>query len=102
MSPAELAARDPWYPPERVRLPELLVGPVDDDAATELLRHRAPALAPPVAAAIAQAAAGNPLALVELPATLTAGQWAGVAELELPLAPGGRLQRVRGTLRRAV
>ncbi len=88
-----LAARDPWYPPERVRLPELLVGPVDDDAATELLRHRAPGLAPPVAAAIAQAAAGNPLALVELPATLTAGQWAGVAELELPLAPGGRLQR---------
>ena len=88
-----LAARDPWYPPERIRLPDLPVGPVDDAAAAELLRQRAPELAPPVAAAIAQAAAGNPLALVELPATLTAGQRAGVAALELPLGPGGRLQR---------
>jgi predicted ATPase len=25
-----LAARDPWYPPERIRLPDLPVGPVDD------------------------------------------------------------------------
>ena len=88
-----LAARDPWYPPERIRLPDLPVGPVDDRAATELLRQRAPELAPPVAAAIAQAAAGNPLALVELPATLTASQRAGVAALELPLGPGDRLQR---------
>ena len=31
---------------------------------------------------------GNPLALVELPATLTAGQRAGIEALELPLAPG--------------
>ena len=88
-----LAARDPWYPPERIRLPDLPVGPVDDAAAAELLRQRAPELAPPVATAIAQAAAGNPLALVELPATLTASQRAGVAALELPLGPGGRLQR---------
>jgi DNA-binding CsgD family transcriptional regulator len=88
-----LAARDSWYPPERIRLPDLPVGPVDDCAAAELLRQRAPELAPPVAAAIAQAAAGNPLALVELPATLTAGQRAGVAALELPLGPGDRLQR---------
>jgi tetratricopeptide (TPR) repeat protein len=88
-----LAARDPLYPPERVRLPELPLGPVDDAVAAELLRHRAPGLAPPVAAAITQAAAGNPLALVELPATLTAGQRAGTSTLDLPLAPGGRLQR---------
>jgi DNA-binding CsgD family transcriptional regulator len=88
-----LAARDPLYPPERIRLPELAVGPVDDAAAAELLRHRVPGLAPPVVAAITQAAAGNPLALVELPATLTAGQRAGAAALDLPLAPGGRLQR---------
>jgi DNA-binding CsgD family transcriptional regulator len=88
-----LAARDSWYPPERIRLPDLPVGPIDDCAAAELLRQRAPELAPPVAAAIAQAAAGNPLALVELPATLTASQRAGVAALELPLGPGDRLQR---------
>ena len=88
-----LAARDPLYPPERLRLQDLPLGPIDDTAAAELLRHRAPGLAPPVAAAVAQAAAGNPLALVELPATLTARQRAGVAELEFPLVPGGRLQR---------
>ena len=88
-----LAARDPLYPLERVRLPALAVGPVADAAAAELLRHRAPELAPPVVAAITYAATGNPLALVELPATLTAGQRTGVTALELPLAPGGRLQR---------
>jgi hypothetical protein len=60
---------------------------VDGAGAAELLRHRAPDLAPPVAAAIAQAAAGNPLALAELPATLSAEQRAGAAALELPLAP---------------
>src|SRR5207248_11268495 len=49
-----LAARDPLYPPERVRLPELPVGPIDDAAAAEVLRQRAPGLAPPVAAAIMQ------------------------------------------------
>ena len=52
-----------------------------------------PGFAPSVAAAIAQAAAGNPLALVELPATLTAGQRAGTAAIVLPLAPGRRRQR---------
>jgi hypothetical protein len=72
-----LAARDPWYPPERVHLPELQVGPVDDVGAAELLRHRAPDLAPPVATAIAQAAAGNPLALVELTAALNTDQRTG-------------------------
>ena len=88
-----LAARDPWYPPEHVHLPELQVGPVDDVGAAELLRHRAPDLAPPVAAAIAQAAAGNPLALVELTAALNTDQRTGAAPLDLPLTPGRRLQR---------
>jgi hypothetical protein len=88
-----LAARDPWYPPEHVHLPELQVGPVDDAGAAELLRHRAPDLAPPVAGAIALAAAGNPLALVELTAALDADQRTGAAPLDLTLAPGRRLQR---------
>jgi hypothetical protein len=88
-----LAARDPWYPPGRAGLPELRVGPVDEAGAAMLLRDWAPGLAPAAAAAIAQAAAGNPLALAELPATLTAGQRAGTAALTLPLAPGRRLQR---------
>ncbi|HWM95639.1 MAG TPA: AAA family ATPase, partial [Streptosporangiaceae bacterium] len=88
-----LAARDPWGPSEPGHLPELRVGPVDEAGAAELLRHRAPDLAPPVASAIAQAAAGNPLALVELTATLNADQRTGAAPLDLRLAPGRRLQR---------
>ena len=87
-----LAARDPWYESATVRLPELALAPLDDAGAAEVLQRRAPGLAPPVAAAIADVAAGNPLALVELPATLTAEQRTGVAALDLPLAPGGRLQ----------
>ena len=88
-----LAARDPWCPSEHIHLPELRIGPVDDAGAAELLRQRAPDLAPPVAAAIGQAAAGNPLALVELTAMLNADQRTGAAPLDLPLAPGRRLQR---------
>jgi DNA-binding CsgD family transcriptional regulator len=88
-----VAARDPWRPPEGAWTQQLVLGPVDETSATELLRRHAPALAPPVAAVIAEAAAGNPLALVELPATLTPGQQAGIDALPLPLAPGDRLRQ---------
>jgi DNA-binding CsgD family transcriptional regulator len=87
-----LAARDPWDDRARLGLPELALGPLDDGAAAELVAAAAPDLTPPVAAAIRVAAAGNPLALVELPTTLTPDQRAGVAPLELPLAPAGRLR----------
>ena len=83
-----LAARDRRTRPSASACRTCRPGPIDDTAAAELLRRRAPGLAPPVAAAVAQAAAGNPLALVELPAMLTARQRAGVAELEFPLVPG--------------
>jgi DNA-binding CsgD family transcriptional regulator len=86
-----LAVRDPWHALERAGLPELQLEPVDDDASLELLRRTAPDLAPSVAVTIADAAAGNPLALVELPGALTGDQRAGIAALELPLAPGTRL-----------
>jgi DNA-binding CsgD family transcriptional regulator len=86
-----LAARDPGYDPERVRLPGLPLAPLDDAGAGELLRERAPALAPPVAAAVVEAAAGNPLALLELPETLTADERSGVTPLDMPLRPGKRL-----------
>ena len=86
-----LATRDQPYA-TTLGLPELALPPLDDAAAAELLRQRAPDLASPVAAAIAEAAAGNPLALVELPSTLTDQQRAGIAELEVPLAPGDRLR----------
>ena len=88
-----LAVREPVdHALEHARLPELRLGPLQDDASLELLRRVAPDLAPPVAAALAEAAAGNPLALVELPATLTADQRSGVTPIELPVAPGGRLR----------
>jgi DNA-binding CsgD family transcriptional regulator len=87
-----LAIRDPWDAAlERAGLPALLLSPLDADASLELLERVAPDLTPSVAGAIVEAAAGNPLALVELSASLTADQRAGVAEVELPLAPGSRL-----------
>ncbi len=83
-----LAVRDPSQP---LGLAEVPVGPLEPDAALELLARTAPDLAPDVAAALAEAAAGNPLALVELPSTLTPSQRAGVSALESPLPPGRRL-----------
>jgi DNA-binding CsgD family transcriptional regulator len=89
-----LAARDPEgsgaEPPD---LPELRLDRLVERSALELLSATAPGLAAPVARALADAAAGNPLALVELPATLGPRQRAGQAALDLPLAPGARLQR---------
>ena len=86
-----MAARDPWQPPQGTRLEEIALHPLDADGAASLLRHRAHGLTPQVAAAVVAAAAGNPLALVELPGTLTPRQRAGIDALELPLVPGDRL-----------
>ena len=57
-------------PFETAGLPELLVGPLDQDSAGHLLDARTPGLAPAVRELLLQAAAGNPLALVELPVAL--------------------------------
>ena len=87
-----LAVREPADPVlGRAGLPALPLAPLDREASLALLRHAAPDLAPTVASALADAAAGNPLALRELPAVLTPEQRAGVAALALPLAPGSRL-----------
>jgi DNA-binding CsgD family transcriptional regulator len=75
-------------------LPGLGLRPLDSAAATALLASAAPDVAPAVRDAIATAAAGNPLALVELPAALTAEQRQGGAPLQQPLAPGRELERV--------
>jgi DNA-binding CsgD family transcriptional regulator len=79
---------------EGARLPELHLGALDRAAARTLLGRVAPDLAPPVARALVGAAAGNPLALVELPGTLSPDQRAGVAPLPNPLAPGARVGAV--------
>jgi hypothetical protein len=89
-----LAVRDPEDGGRDLAdLPELRLGRLAFESALEVLSRAAPDLAPPVARMLASAAAGNPLALAELPATLSADQRAGRAVVGLPLAPGSRLQR---------
>lgn len=88
-----VALRDPSDSAlELTDVPELHLKPLDAEASLTLLRQRSPDLAPPVASALAEAAAGNPLALVELPAALTADQRAGIAAVDPLSDPGERLQ----------
>ena len=75
-------------------LPTVRVGPLSTDSARAVLGRIAPDLAVPVAAALVDVAAGIPLALVELPATLTAGQRAGRQPLDLPLSSGSRVHGI--------
>lgn len=75
--------------------PEVLVlPPLDPAESFEVLAGVAPDLTPGVVNVLVRAADGNPLALVELPATLSESQRGGAAELPAPLAPGRRLQAV--------
>lgn len=78
-------------------LPSAELGPLAPREAAELLAGTAPDLAPAVRDAVGAAAAGNPLALVELPTTLTDAQRRGSDPLEQPLAPGRELERVYAT-----
>lgn len=68
------AARDDGYAFVAPGLAELRLGGLDDDAATELLTASAGDLEPRARDRIMQEAAGNPLALIELPAVLSPGQ----------------------------
>lgn len=61
-----------------------------DDAARALLDAE---IAPGVADRLLDTAAGNPLALLEIPALLSAGQLAGREPLEDPLRPGTGVER---------
>ncbi|MFK0281897.1 AAA family ATPase [Streptomyces sp. NPDC090499] len=71
---------------EGVGLPELAIGPLDDDAATVLLTEAFPELPPRAARQVLTEAQGNPLALIELPAHM------GPSAAEPPLGrtPVGR------------
>ena len=55
---------------DRVGLPEYELGPLDDTSSAALLEARFPALAPRVRQRLLAEAGGNPLALLELPASL--------------------------------
>ena len=74
----------PWL--ERLR-----VAPLADDEARELLGGER--LAPAVADRLVSTAAGNPLALLEIPSLLSDGQRAGREPLEEPLRPGTGVER---------
>lgn len=86
-----LGGRDRDLPSGTAGLPELRLGPLARPDAFRLLGEAAPDLVAPVAAAVADAAAGNPLALIELAATLGPSQRSGSAGLPVPLSPGPRL-----------
>jgi hypothetical protein len=67
------------------------LNPVDAEA---LLRQQQTApIAAGVAAQLARATAGNPLALLEVPALLSSGQLAGTVPLEEPLPAGDSIAR---------
>ena len=75
-------------------LPELRLGGLDSGAAARLLADAARAApAAGVAAQLLVAAGGNPLALLELPAALSAAQLAGRSPLPDPLPVGAGVQR---------
>jgi DNA-binding CsgD family transcriptional regulator len=71
---------------DRYSLPNLTVGPLDDVSAEELLTSYYPALAAPVGRRLLAEAAGNPLALLELPAALNVAQQTGNLPPVLPLS----------------
>jgi DNA-binding CsgD family transcriptional regulator len=57
-------------PADEVGLPELLLSPLDETAADALLSSRVEDLSPDLRARVLREAAGNPLALIELPKAL--------------------------------
>lgn len=79
---------------EALDVPRLDIGGLAPEAAAALLDERCPdMIAPHVRDAIVAAAAGNPLALTELPRMLTADQLAGRAPLPDPLPIAEGLER---------
>ncbi|MDO8211256.1 LuxR family transcriptional regulator [Conexibacter sp. CPCC 206217] len=80
----------PWADVERVRLTELT-------REHALALARASGLAPSVAEALVDAVGGNPLALIEAPAELSAAQRDGGAALPDPFPTGERLRRAYAT-----
>ncbi len=77
---------------DHVQVPERVVGPLGAQSAITLLDIRWPGLAPPVRRRMLAEAAGNPLALRELPALLDDRQRSGHAPLPDFLPLSGRLQ----------
>ena len=79
---------------ERAGLPEFELGPLDNQAAIQLVAGRFPGVDPQVRNRVLQAAQGNPLALLELPQALTEAQRSGREPLPSVLPLGQRLQEL--------
>jgi hypothetical protein len=75
-------------------LPELRLTGLEPVAAAALLQETAPGLADRVRDQLVTRTTGNPLALLELPAMLTAAQRAGIAALPEPLPLGRSVERI--------
>jgi DNA-binding CsgD family transcriptional regulator len=75
-------------------LPELRLAGLEPVAAAALLQETAPGLADRVRDQLVTRTTGNPLALLELPAMLTAAQRAGIAALPEPLPLGRSVERI--------
>ncbi|HEX8086332.1 MAG TPA: AAA family ATPase [Solirubrobacteraceae bacterium] len=75
----------------------LHLGALDEESARALLTERAAGVAEPVARQLLEAAAGNPLAIIEIPTLLDDLQIAGRVPLPAPLPPGSS---VEGAFRR--
>ena len=76
-------------------LPELRLAGLSGEAAAALLaEHAGPGLAATVHDTLVTFSGGNPLALIELPASLTAEQLAGREPLVEPLPVGANVERV--------
>jgi len=75
-------------------LPELIVGGLDERSSHELLAQTWPEVEPETASRLVGTAAGNPLALIEIPALLTDAQRRGAAALDEPLPAGSSIERV--------
>lgn len=74
-------------------LPELLVEGLDRSAAGELLSAASTGVSPAVGLSLAEATAGNPLALLELPSLLSDAQRSGRAPLPDPLPAAPSVKR---------
>ena len=80
-------------PVDTLALEEIVLSGLGDDDADWLLSHHlGDGVSPRVAGTIRSAAAGNPLALVELPRLLSTEQLAGTEPLAEPLQLGDRLE----------
>lgn len=77
---------------ERSGLPQHELSPLDDEAATRLVDFRFPGLAPAARRRVLETAQGNPLALLELPGALRAGQRRARENLPHVLPLSQRLQ----------